>query len=78
MKKEAGPENSDRELSISNLLRLNNTRTLKLKAQPTNMFFATVKLSAAPPSFRLLPSNVSLSAPCSTILITARSAVVGS
>ena len=32
----------------------NNMRTLKFKAQPTNAFFATVKCSAAPPSFRLL------------------------
>lgn len=28
----------------------NNIRTLTLKAQPTNMFFTTVKCSAAPPS----------------------------
>ena len=36
----------------------NNMRTLKFKARPTNAFFATVKCSAVPPSFRLLPSAV--------------------
>ena len=34
-------------------------RTLKLKAQPTNAFFAAIiKCSAGPPSLRLLPNSV--------------------
>ena len=46
----------------------NNMRTLKLEAQLTNGFFAAVnQVFAAPPSFRLLPSTVSLSELCSTI-----------
>ena len=48
----------------------NNMRTPKFKAQPTNAFFATVtsiNCSAAPPSFRLLPSTASLSELFSTI-----------
>ena len=37
----------------------NNTRTLKLKAQPTNGFFAAVnQVLAGPPSLRLLPNSV--------------------
>ena len=40
----------------------NNMRTLKFKAQSTNAFsLQSIKCSAAPPIFRLLPSTVSLS-----------------
>ena len=38
----------------------NNIRTLKFKAQPQNASLPSIKYSAAPPSFRLLPSTVSL------------------
>ena len=37
----------------------NNTRTLKLKAQPTNAFsLPSIKCSEGPPSLRLLPNPV--------------------
>ena len=37
----------------------NNTRTLKLKAQPTNAFFAAVnQVFGGPPSLRILPNSV--------------------
>ena len=38
----------------------NNMRTLKLKAQPTNMRFLlpSIKCSVGPPSLRLLPNSV--------------------
>ena len=37
----------------------NNTRTLKLKAQPTNAFFAAVnQVFGGSPSLRLLPNSV--------------------
>jgi len=54
----------------------NNMRTLKFKAQPTNMCFSlpSIKCSAAPPSFQLCCLNCVQRFD----LITTRSAVVGS